>query len=491
MGTCPEQPDPGTADTALQCTTPRYTTPWLAALAMLVGACVSPGASAQATLDAPPAPHAPSASSAPDCALQPAPSASTLNAQAHYEQLGAHCLRSAQYYRQYGQWLLQHHNPAAAIEALERALLLEPEHLGTQLDYSQALLAAGDTDSAQALLASLRAQPDVPPHLLPLMDWQLLALQTPPPASAPTPGGITTRTVFSQSLGADSNLNNATTATNVTLTFPEADLSLPVAQAFRPQDGLAATTALQWTGLIPQGQSLWLLQAEGRARHTASSAHRYMQGEFQATWLQNPAASAQWIARMEHARLFWSGRKLYSSQRLGLQRQWAHTLNSISCRTAAGLEVENRDYSGSRTLDGQYLGAVLTLLCQNNGNSFNLQLRAGQDNPSHASRVGGEQRQAEARAQWQFKGLGNQWLAEYSVQHQQDATGYSPLLLRNAARRVTRQSVRLETSRPTQWPALGSPQWFASLELTHQASNLQAFGSNRKAVQTGLRWAWP
>ena len=81
-----------------------------------------------------------------DCARAPAPDAAVADAQAYFASLEPHCLRSAAYYRQHGQWLLKQGSHGAALEALERALLLEPEHLGTQLDYAQALIMVGDAD---------------------------------------------------------------------------------------------------------------------------------------------------------------------------------------------------------------------------------------------------------------------------------------------------------------------------------------------------------
>ena len=56
---------------------------------------------------------------------------------------------------------------------------------------------------------------------------------------------------------------------------------------------------------------------------------------------------------------------------------------------------------------------------------------------------------------------------------------------------MVRQALRLETSRPLQWPALGDPQWFGTVEISRQTSNLQIFASSRNAVQTGLRWVLP
>ena len=434
------------------------------------------------------------------CAQPPPSNATALQGQRHFEALEPRCLRNAAYYRQHGQWLLKQANPGAATEALERALLLEPEHLGTQLDYAQALIVVGEVDSAAALLQGLQAQPNVPAPIAALLASQLQALnQLAAASNTPAPQGLSSQVVFSQSLGGDTNLNNAPSVSNILLTYPEIDLNLPLQDASRAQSGATATTTLQWTGLLPVQRQVWLLQAKSQARQTSTATNHYQQAELGATWLQDPAAAQQWIARAEHTQLRWEGKKLYSSHKLGLQHQWvhqphtAHTANNANaphCRLAVGAEVEDRAFSASRATDGLYRGATLTLVCQNSS-SLSIQLSTGLDQPQQPQRVGGAQHQHELRVQWQFAALGNQWQTEYAYQHQQDTTGYSPLLSRNAIRRVSRQAVRLETSGPTHWAALGSPQWFGSLELTRQSSNLPLFASRRNAAQTGLRWLWP
>jgi len=471
-----------------------------AALLLASPAAAQPVAdSPKAQAEAPstfPAP-APAPADFDPCAQPPPSNATAPEAQRYFENLEPQCLRNPAYYRQHGQWLLKQRNPSAAIEALERALLLAPEHLGTQLDYAQALIVMGDVDSATALLSALQAQPNVPPPIAALLAAQLQALNQLAVASAtPAPQGLTSRVMFSQSVGRDTNLNNASSASNIILTYPELDLNLPLQDASRPRSGATASTALQWTGLLPMGRQVWLFQAKGQARQTSTAANRYEQAEFGATWLQDPAAPQQWIARAEHTQLRWGNRKLYSSEKLSLQHQWVYNAkflnlpNTLNCRTAVGAELEDRAFPGSRATDGLYRGATFSLVCQDQS-SLSIQLSTGLDQPHQAGRVGGAQRQHELRAQWQFSAVGNQWQAEYSYQRQQDTTGYSPLLARNAIRRVSRQAVRFETSRPTQWAAIGSPQWFGSVELTHQSSNLQLFASSRNAAQTGLRWLWP
>jgi hypothetical protein len=431
------------------------------------------------------------------CAQPPPSDATALQTQRYFEDLEPRCLRNAAYYRQHGQWLLKQGNPGAAIEALERALLLAPEHLGTQLDYAQAFIVVGEVDSATALLQGLQAQPNVPAPIAALLAGQLQALNQLADANgASAPPGLTSRVMFSQSLGGDTNLNNASSASNILLTYPELDLNLPLQDASRAQSGAIASTALQWTGLLPVQRQVWLLQAKSQTRQTSTAANRYEQAELGATWLQDPSAPQQWIARAEHTQLRWDNKKLYSNQKLSLQHQWARNPNTAdsagapNCRLAVGVEVEDRAFSASRATDGLYRGATFTLVCQDR-NSLSIQLSTGLDQPQQAERVGGAQRQHALRVQWQFGALGSQWQAEYAYQHQQDTTGYSPLLSRNAIRRVSRQAVRLETSRPTHWATLGSPRWFGSVELTRQSSNLPLFASRRNAAQTGLRWLWP
>lgn len=440
----------------------------------------------------------------PQCAELPVPEASEPEAQAYFEHLQAQCLRSAAYYRQRGQWQLQHREFEAAVESLERSLLLEPEHPGTLLDYAQALLAVGDNSSARHILQALRSVPEMPLSVRGLLEAQLLALDG--PAAAPrrsaaavaaggggkgseVGGGMVSRLQLSQAVGADSNLNNASTSGNITLTYPEADLTLPLAEDYRPHGGGGAITTLQWSGWLAQQQSLWVLQAEGRARHTADAAYRYQQVDLGAAWLQAPEAERQWMTQFGLSQLRWGGASLYRSLRAGVQHQWRRSLAGLDCRVSAGAEVEGRHYPVSPLLDGRYQGGTVALACLPQS-GLSLQLRGGQDVPQQSGRVGGRQQQYELRLQWQFSAVGNQWQAEYAVQHYHDAQGYSPLLSHNARRRIERQTLRLEASRPLTWPEMGSPQWFANVELVQQRSNLQTFVSSRRFFQTGLRWLW-
>jgi hypothetical protein len=118
-------------------------------------------------------------------------------------------------------------------------------------------------------------------------------------------------------------------------------------------------------------------------------------------------------------------------------------------------------------------------------------LRLGSDLAGIATRPGGSYRRAELRATWEAR-LGT-WKAntDYNYTRQLDATGFSPLLAGNLARRISRHSLRVELARalPVGW-LLGA-EGFVSLELNRQSSNLAAFESQRKSLYTGLRWSVP
>lgn len=427
------------------------------------------------------------------CAAVPSSDDSFAQGQDFFERLEPACLRSALFYRQRGQWFLRNANAASAVESLERSILLDPEHLGTQLDYAQALLALGDIASALALISALQALPDVPDHLKPLLAKQLQGLRSMPMPSEPSAEvpSLHHRVVLSQAFGFDSNLNNAATASSVRLTYPGALVDLPLAQDSQPQSGGAALSAMQWSMVVPtQGYGVWVTSAQARARHTARFHQRYQQVGLDATWLQQPAADQQWVVRAELNQFHWGGRKLYTSQKFSVQHQWVRALSGVLCRPSLAVEWEQREYPGSRTLDGSYIGAAAGFSCQAQS-AFGMQLRSGYDSARSDQRVGGGQQQQELRAQWQTMALGSSWSLDYGYQRQNDAQGYSPLLDYNAQRWVRRHTMRAEVSRPLAWSGMGRSEWFAGWEWLNQHSNLALFASRRTAVQLGMRWTMP
>lgn len=402
------------------------------------------------------------------------------------------CLRDAPFHAWRGAILLLLQQPQAAGEALERALLLDPDLPGAQLDYAQALAAQGDLASARGLLRQLAARRDLPDALRPALQRELAAAE---------PQQWLTRWQLMSALGYDTNLTNAPFASELTLTFPQGPVTLPLQESVRPQEGAAWLNALQWQALRPQGAQLWLLQAELRARHTNHSDSRYQQADFGASWLQAPDAPQQWIVRAGASRVDFGGQQLLQEGRLHLLRQWQAPSHwgpaGLQCRVTGGGELELRRYPSSRELDGRYTGLVATLACdpiipgsgiQGVHQGLTLRLKAGREHALSQGRPGGNYDRVELRAGWVAR-LGSWRLdADYTWSHQRDSSGYSPLLADNLARRAERHTLRMELARPLPQAQLGGPDWFLSVEGSKQASNLPVFASRQAALYTGLRW---
>ena len=415
------------------------------------------------------------------------------------------CLQSGPFHAWRGAVLWALNQPSSAAESLERALLLNPEQPGAQLDYAQVLMALGDKASARDLLAQIASRADVPAALQPLLARELAGLD-----NAQT---WRTRWILTSALGLDSNLNNAPAASELTLTFGQDNVTLPLAKESRPQSGPSFLGIVQWQGLKPQGRQLWVLQAEIRARHTAQNATRYQQADVSASWLEAPEASSQWIVRAGLGRIDFGGQPLLQSARIGVTRQWQSAAppvpgitSSMVCRPSAGVEYEPKRYPGTTNLNANYVGWMAALNCAlrvpgagldtPTGNELSffpeqagVQLRVGHDQAVHESRPGGNQRRMELRTTWESRLGPFRANADYSFTRQSDGLGYSPLLENNAVRSIRRHSVRLELSESLAKYGLTGTDWFASFEINQQFSNLQAFVNRQKVLYVGVRWA--
>ncbi|MHB8354878.1 MAG: hypothetical protein ACYDCF_10660, partial [Burkholderiales bacterium] len=150
--------------------------------------------------------------------------------------LEAPCEKRADYYAYRGLIALQRGDGVNAVEWLERALLINPNLAGVEVDYARALALAGDRAAAANLARALLARPDLPPAVaswLPqqFQDWS-----------------ITTDWVsrFSVAIlgGYETNLNSAPQNPFVTLTLGSGDLALQLAPQFQPRQGAAGQLIL-------------------------------------------------------------------------------------------------------------------------------------------------------------------------------------------------------------------------------------------------------
>jgi len=417
--------------------------------------------------------------------------------------LASECGRHAGYLAYRGAVLnaLGRHEQAALL--LEQALLFDPARAGAQIDYAEALAALGDAASAAALLRDVAARPDVPPALRPQLALRLSAveaLQRLDALAAMQPGapaslaqgwhaGWQSSGTLALKLGRDGNLNSAPARDALTLTLPDGDAVVQLADRFRPRAGSVARIegSGQWVRPLAGGSALQFY-ADARARASPSASDTsYQQIQAGGAWSWPLATDAGGLATLGAStnQLRYGGAELYRALRLSASRDWYLIGRGGDCRPSLGLEGEARRYPSAAELEGRFLGLSAGLACNLGVDRVVLAARRGADT-AQADRPGGNQRQFDLRLVWSRPLAGGRLGADLLWYRQRDESGYSPLLDNGAARRVERATLNLEYS----YPLAMAPGWalLGSVERLAQRSNLDLFDISGSAFYLGLRW---
>lgn len=458
-------------------------------------AAPAPAPSAAATTSA--APSAATGASCADLARSPWPRTGSARQQliADLDRTRERCKNDAPFLALLGGLWLEEGEPEQALLWLERALLLEPQHLGAQADYALALAAQGDLAARNALLQAWEGRPDVPPLVL-----ARLRSTTGAGARRALPGngshGSNGRWVHAREatalLGYESNLNHSPRLSELTLTFPDESIVLPLPQPQRPRAGQAQLLDLSWQsayalrpGVLVQGG----LQAVGRhaPQHAETDWHSMQAGLALLVQRNGWRGTVQWTGT-------WFGGPLsqpYRAQRGALMLE----STQLSCQQRLGLDFERRTQAGGDFLNaGQALGLIWSGLCPTGWGDWRLGLaaRAADDRPSDAARPGGRQRQASVG----LRALGSLapgvWL-DLNLRHTRarDDEGYSDLLANNARRQLapTSLSVELTRSLDTPWGA-GGLELVTQIQAVRQNSNLPLFRYSAYSLFLGSRARW-
>ncbi len=404
-------------------------------------------------------------------------------------QRAAECGSHAGYLAYHGAVLNALGRPAEAAVLLEHALLLDPQRAGAQIDYAQALAALGDRASATTLLRDVLARPDVPGALRAPLERRLDAIDVLRRQDARA--GFSTLREWAGTgwqragsltfkLGRDSNLNSAPSHSALTLTLPEGDAVLLLADRFRPRAGGAALVEASGQLIRPMaGGAALQFYGEARLRDSPSaSATNYQQLQAGGAWSQ-PLASGFALFGAGASELVYGGDALYRAVRFSASRDW----QANHCRPSLGVEGEWRRYPVVRELDSRYSGLSGGATCNFGSDRLALRVRGGQDT-AQADRPGGDQSQADVRLVWGRPLAGGRLGADLLWYHQRDSIGYSPLLENGATRRLDRASAYLEYAYPVAagWSAV------ASVESLVQRSNLALFDLSGRAFYLGVRW---
>ena len=413
--------------------------------------------------------------------------------------------------------------------ALEKALLLDPNLPGAQLDYAQALALIGLKGSARAMLADVLQRPDIQPKL----KLKLTGAQNPPnDANQP---GLPSEWQWSKlaqaALGHETNLNSATFTDSLTLMLSNGPVTIGLSDSAKPIAGPAFKNLLAVQGTTRAGAGLLGL---GELSVSASLSNKNALQTDSLTGIKPErsqtaeavvkyslpmiagAASGQWQFSAGGTQFWLGSASAYTDTGFNVKFNWDQTFepsfNSVfggklnlegqSCKVAPSLGQTQQNFPLSSSLNGVYSFARMELLCKAQSSESQFVLGKGQDKatnnamsaPQNSARPGGDKKRLDlllrhehlvALAWSPFKQVkAGQLSAWLRYAKSADAQIYSELL----------GDLKTTTHR-TDW-GLGlwvplDKSWSAglNLEATSQKSNNTLFNLKNSGVYAGIRWS--
>ncbi len=386
------------------------------------------------------------------------------------------CLENAEYFALLGAAQVNSGNVAESLETLERALLLEPNNGGAQIDYAQALYLQGQLFAALELNSQLLLREDLPANVKPLLEsrrqsWQAL-----------------TRQSFIQLdvlAGYDNNLNSAPDPSQITLTLSGEPVELVLDSEFRPVSGpyLNFRLAGRYRQLTPEHQHNWLMEARGRVSEDTQSDLLQLATRY-AFVRPNRRHSFQVNAGMSH--LLFGGSPLYTATDTSL---FYLPESRRACKPYYGFALQYQLFHDNSHLNGLESKASTGVNCPFNSSwgpqqlSFELSLI---DNVALKSgRPGGSRDGWQFNINWQFPFASGEILSQLSHTRLDDRDGYSPLLANGADRWLDRSYFLLQYRRPLSDRAALMINFFRQ----HHRSNIELFRSTDTTIEIGVSLA--
>lgn len=384
------------------------------------------------------------------------------------------CRERADFFAWQGTLLLLLQQPQAAANALEKALMLDPELAGAQLDYAQALAQLGEQDAAKDLTLTVLGRPDIPQTL---HDW--LANQ---PGLLGERGWQTSWTVQSM-LGHETNFNSAPSSNLVTLTLLGGNVPVTLSQSMRPEAGFALLNTGAMEAVRQWSDSQLTLEADVTDRTSQNHADSNLQWVDALALWSHQLGEGSAGGQASTTRLWMGGQVLYEENTSKFFVDRPLSWSGLECRYGTGAEYSLRDYPTDPILNGVYTGMELGMGCQKGASMVTFTGMWGVDQPQNPIRLGGDQSRDDFSVTASHP-LGPGMLillGQWSRLSDQEV--YSPLL-GGMVRGIIRRGGRLEYDYPlsTHWTVLGY------LDTLTQDSNISLFTMSDQAIYFGLRW---
>jgi hypothetical protein len=390
-----------------------------------------------------------------------------------------------------------------AAVALEKALLLDPNLPGAQLDYAQALALIGLKGSARAMLADVLQRPDIQLNL----KSKLVGAQN--ASNESTQPSLHSQWHWSNfvqaSVGHESNLNSATFSDSLTLMLPNGPVTIGLADSAKPIAGPATKALLAMQGSTRLGPGIFgmgellvsAVLSNKKALQTDSltgiKPDRNQTAEAAAKFSLPMIAgvvSGQWQFTAGGTQYWLGSASAYTDTSFSVKFNWDQGFEPViwgwsnlgrqSCKLAPSLGQTRQRFPLSTALDGVYSFARMEMLCKALDKESQLVLGSGSDKAQYETRPGGDKKRLDVLLRhehlvpmpwspWRQVKAG-QVGAWFRYAKSADAQNYSELL---GDLKTTSQRTDLGLS----FSALINNSWTAGLKLerTSQRSNNPLF----------------
>ena len=390
------------------------------------------------------------------------------------------CSENSEYFSLLGTVQLRSGDFFAALENLERALLLNPDNGSALVDYAEVLFQQGQVSSAVEINAQLLSREDLPADLVQAIAdrqrrWRSLMSET--------------SSILGVSVGYDNNLNSAPMGRQLALTLSGQSVVLDVSPEFLAAGGTYANLAAGIARTSAGRDISSRVSGQVRGRFGENSSYEVLQASSQFAFTQS-GDNPRWNAALGFDHLNYGGNDIFSSStirasylarqgkacgiypRLAIQYQHFHTQESLSgIESSLGVGVDCRLPIGKTV------------------NRLAVEVSALTNRALKGSRLGQDRNGWQVNLAWRRQLGPGQASAQYSFTDLNDDEGYSPIFDDGARRHESLSSVYLQYAVPTR--RLGAAaQIVTSISYYNQDSTVGLFRTQGANVEIGINWGF-
>ena len=390
------------------------------------------------------------------------------------------CSENSEYFSLLGTVQLRSGDFFAALENLERALLLNPDNGSALVDYAEVLFQQGQVPSAVEINAQLLSREDLPADLVQAIAdrqrrWRSLMSET--------------SSILGVSVGYDNNLNSAPMGRQLALTLSGQSVVLDVSPEFLAAGGTYANLAAGIARTSAGRDISSRVSGQVRGRFGENSSYEVLQASSQFAFTQS-GDNPRWNAALGFDHLNYGGNDIFSSStirasylarqgkacgiypRLAIQYQHFHTQESLSgIESSLGVGVDCRLPIGKTV------------------NRLAVEVSALTNRALKGSRLGQDRNGWQVNLAWRRQLGPGQASAQYSFTDLNDDEGYSPIFDDGARRHESLSSVYLQYAVPTR--RLGAAaQIVTSISYYNQDSTVGLFRTQGANVEIGINWGF-